>query len=243
MLESEKVINWIRKYFEENGKGCKAVIGISGGADSSLCAALLVKALGKENVIGVLMPKGIQHDIDVSNAVVNLLGIKHYVINIEEPVNNLREVIGKEMDLDPDSYDVYKTNTPARIRMATLYGVSAIVGGRVCNTCNLSEDWVGYSTKYGDAAGDFSPISDFTKTEVRALGRELGLPSFIVDKTPEDGMSGKSDEEKLGFTYEVLDKYIRTGVCDDPKIKERIDYLNKINLHKLQLMPKYVREK
>lgn len=188
------------------------------------------------------MPKGIQHDIDVSHAVVNFLGIKHFVINIEEPVNNLRELIGKQMDLDPDSYDVYKTNTPARIRMATLYGISAIVGGRVANTCNLSEDWVGYSIKFGDSAGDFSPISDFTKTEVRALGRELGLPAFIVDKTPEDGMSGKSDEEKLGFTYEVLDNYIRTGVCEDKAIKDKIDHLHRINLHKIQLMPKYERK-
>ena len=242
-MESDKVVSWIREYFNQNGKGCKAIIGISGGADSSVCAALLVKALGKENVIGVLMPKGIQHDIDVSNAVVNFLGIKHYVINIEEPVNMLRELIGKEMDNDPDSFDVYKTNTPARIRMTTLYGISAILGGRVCNTCNLSEDWVGYSTKFGDAAGDFSPISDFTKTEVRKLGHELGLPNFIVEKTPEDGMSGKSDEEKLGFTYEVLDKYIREGICEDTKIKEKIDRLHKMNLHKLQLMPKYEREK
>ena len=238
----DEVIKWIRDYFNENGKGCKAVIGISGGTDSSVCAKLLVEALGKENVIGVLMPCGLQHDIDVSLALVKLLDIKYHIINIEEPVGQLREIIGKELDTDPNKVDAYKTNTPARIRMTTLYGISALYGGRVCNTCNLSEDWVGYSTKFGDAAGDFSPISDFTKTEVRELGRELGLPSLFVEKTPEDGMSGKSDEEKLGFTYETLDNYIRTGVCNDPKIKERIDYLHRINLHKIEPMKAYRRK-
>ncbi len=238
----DEVIKWIKDYFNENGKGCKAVIGISGGTDSSVCAKLLVEALGKENVIGVLMPCGLQHDIDVSLALVKLLDIKYHVINIEEPVGQLREIIGKELDTDPNKVDAYKTNTPARIRMTTLYGISALYGGRVCNTCNLSEDWVGYSTKFGDAAGDFSPISDFTKTEVRELGRELGLPQLFVEKIPEDGMSGKSDEEKLGFTYETLDKYIRTGICEDPKVKERIDYLHRINLHKIEPMKAYRRK-
>ena len=238
----DEVIKWIKDYFNENGKGCKAVVGISGGTDSSVCAKLCVEALGKENVIGVLMPCGLQHDIDVSLALVKLLGIKYHVINIEEPVAQLRELIGKELDTDPNSVDAYKTNTPARIRMTTLYGISALYGGRVCNTCNLSEDWVGYSTKFGDSAGDFSPISYFTKTEVREIGRELGLPKLFVEKTPEDGMSGKSDEEKLGFTYEVLDKYIRTGVCEDKKVKERIDYLHKINLHKIEPMKAYGRK-
>ena len=123
--------------------------------------------------------------------------------------------------------------------MAVLYGISAIIGGRVANTCNLSEDFVGYSTKFGDAAGDFSPISDFTKTEVRKLGAELGLPEMFLKKVPEDGMSGKSDEEKLGFSYEVLDEYIRTGNISDLRIKEKIDYLHKINLHKILPMPSY----
>ena len=235
----ENVVAWIRDYFEENGKGCKAIIGISGGTDSSVVASLLVKALGKENVIGVLMPNGNQHDIDVSRSLVELLGIKHYEINIKETVDALRKEVGEKLSLDPNEYDVYRTNTPARIRMATLYGISAIYGGRVANTCNLSEDYVGYSTKFGDAAGDFSPLSDFTKTEVRELGRELGLPARFVEKVPEDGMSGKSDEEKLGFTYEVLDRYIRTGEIEDPAIKTKIDRMHKLNLHKVQLMPSY----
>ena len=237
--EKEKVIEWIKKYFEENGKNCKAVVGISGGTDSSVVAALCVAALGRENVIGVLMPKGMQHDIDYSKKLVDFLKIKHYEINVEKPVNDLKELISQQTGVNPDEFDAYKTNQPARIRMAVLYGISAIVGGRVANTCNLSEDFVGYSTKFGDAAGDFSPISDFTKTEVRKLGSELELPEMFLKKVPEDGMSGKSDEEKLGFSYEVLDEYIRTGNISDLRIKEKIDYLHKINLHKILPMPSY----
>jgi len=237
--EKGKIIDWIKKYFEENGKDCKAVVGISGGTDSSVVAALCVAALGRENVIGVLMPKGTQHDIDFSKKLVEFLQIKHYEINVEKPVNDLKELIFSQIGVNPDEFDTYKTNQPARIRMAVLYGISAVIGGRVANTCNLSEDYVGYSTKFGDAAGDFSPISDFTKTEVRKLGAELGLPETFLKKVPEDGMSGKSDEEKLGFSYDVLDKYIRTGVISDLKVKEKIDYLHKINLHKILPMPKY----
>lgn len=242
MTNSEKIIKWIREYFEKNGPTCNAIIGISGGTDSSIVATLLVKALGKERVIGVLMPCGEQHDIDVSKELVSLLGIRHFIINIKEPVETLKSEVEKVTGVDPNSVDAYKTNTPARIRMTTLYGISALYNGRVANTCNLSEDYVGYSTKFGDAAGDFSPISAFTKTEVREIGRELGLPSKFVDKIPEDGMSGKSDEEKLGFTYEVLDKYIRTGEISDETAKKRIDYLHRINLHKLLPMPAYKKE-
>ena len=242
MKQSELVIEWIKKYFEENGPTCNAIIGISGGTDSSVCAALLTKALGKDRVIGVLMPCGTQHDIDVSIKLVELLGIKHLTINIQEPVETLKQEIENNTGIDPNTFDTYKTNTPARIRMTTLYGISAMNNGRVCNTCNLSEDYVGYSTKFGDAAGDFSPISSFTKTEVKELGNELGLPREFVEKIPEDGMSGKSDEEKLGFTYAVLDKYIKTGEIDDLKAKERIDYLHRINLHKLLPMPAYKKE-
>lgn len=241
MYTKEQVIDWVKRYFKKNGN-CKAIIGISGGTDSTVTAKILVEALGKENVIGVLMPCGVQHDIDVSLEVVRLLDIKHYVVNIEEPVNALKKLIENEVGRDPNEVDAYKTNTPARVRMTTLYGICALYGGRVANTCNLSEDYVGYSTKFGDAAGDFSPLSMITKTEVRELGRSLGLPSKFVEKVPEDGMSGKSDEEKLGFTYEVLDRYIRTGEIDDPVVKARIDRMHVMNLHKLQLMPTFGRD-
>ena len=242
MSQIDKIVNWIRNYFEENGKGCKAVIGISGGLDSSMCAALLVKALGKENVIGVLLPQNHQWDIDMSYDICNFLGIKYYEINIGKACEELRKEVEKALEKDPNAYDVYKTNTPARIRMATLYGVSGLVNGRVANTCNLSEDYVGYNTKFGDSAGDFSILSSFTKTEVRELAKEIGLLDKFIKKVPEDGMSGKSDEEKLGFTYEVLDRYIRTGEIDDLKTKERIDYLHRINLHKINPMPGYKKD-
>ena len=123
--------------------------------------------------------------------------------------------------------------------MATLYAVSQTINGRVANTCNLSEDWVGYATRYGDAAGDFSPLSQLTVSEVKAIGRELGLPSELVDKTPTDGLCGKTDEDNLGFTYDTLDRYIRTGEINDEDVKAKIDSMHEKNLFKLQLMPSF----
>lgn len=233
-----ELIEWIREYFKKNGNP-KAVIGISGGTDSSVAAAAMCEAIGKENVIGVLMPNGYQHDIDVSLDLVNFLGIKYYTINIKEIVDGIKEKVSDVTGTDPDEVDAYKTNTPSRVRMTFLYGICALVGGRVVNTCNLSEDYVGYSTKFGDAAGDFSVLSAFTKTEVRELGRELGLPDRFVEKTPEDGMSGKSDEERLGFTYAELDNYLRTGEIADENIKDSIERRHRANLHKMQPMPVY----
>jgi len=235
---SDGIIEWIRNYYSFS-PDAKAIIGISGGTDSSVTAALLVRALGKERVIGVLMPCGDQHDIDVSRSLVKSLGIKYHVINIKDTVNAVTKEISDALSTDPMLVDAYKTNTPARIRMTTLYGICAIYGGRVANTCNLSEDYIGYSTKFGDAAGDFSVLSGFTKTEVRQIGRELNLDSIFVDKIPEDGMSGKSDEERMGFTYAVLDRYIRSGEIDDPEVKALIDKKHAANLHKLRPMPAY----
>ncbi len=234
---SEELIEWIRDYFDKNSApGTKAVVGISGGKDSSTVAALCVKALGKDRVLGVLMPQGQQEDIDVSYDLCQTLDIPHVVVNIKNSVQELyNEIARTDLVLN----DVALFNTPARIRMSTLYAVSAMVGGRVANTCNLSEDWVGYATKFGDGAGDFSVLSDLTVTEVREVGHEIGLPGRFVNKTPIDGLCGKTDEENLGFTYEALDKYIREGVCEDEALKERIDTLYKNNVHKLQPMPSY----
>jgi NAD+ synthase len=230
------LVQWIRDFFAENGEKCRAVVGISGGKDSSTVAALCALALGRDRVVGVLMPQGIQHDIQVSRELVEHLGIKHYTINIKNSVDSLFESV-KEGGIILNRQAAI--NTPARMRMATLYAVAAVVDGRVANTCNLSEDWVGYATKFGDGAGDFSPLSHLTVTEVKAIARELELPLQFVEKVPEDGLSGLSDEENLGFSYAVLDRYIREGICEDTTIKKRIDSLHQLNLHKLNLMPSY----
>ncbi|MBQ3603608.1 MAG: NAD(+) synthase [Clostridia bacterium] len=229
----DQCVEWIKEFFEENGKGCNAVVGISGGKDSSIVAALCVEALGKDRVIGVLMPQGEQHDIDKAYLLVNHLGIKHYVVNIKSTVDAILSAFPENLPIT----DMTRINLPPRIRMSTLYAVSQSLNGRVANTCNLSEDWVGYSTRYGDSVGDFSPMSNLTVTEVKQIGRVLGLPDELVDKVPIDGLCGKTDEENLGFTYAELDVYIRTGFIEDPAKKELIDRKHKANLFKLQLMP------
>ena len=239
---TNEIVQWIRDLFEKTATPqTKAVIGISGGKDSSVAAAVCVKALGKDRVIGVLMPQGEQADIAYSRLLVDTLGIKSYTINIGETVSTFMNELKKHME--PSNQAV--VNTPARIRMTTLYAVAASHNGRVVNTCNLSEDWVGYSTKFGDAAGDFSPISDLTVTEVLQVGEYLGLPNELVHKTPIDGLCGKTDEENLGFTYAMLDRYIRglDDLSSVPEIKEKIDRMHRANLHKLQLMPKYEQNK
>ena len=228
------IVKWIQDWFEINGKGCKGVLGISGGKDSSVVAALLVEALGKENVVGVLMPNGEQFDIDVSEALVKHLGIRSYVVNIKEAYDGVISELNKSgIGLTPQAV----TNLPPRLRMTTVYAVSQCVNGRVANTCNLSEDWVGYSTRYGDSAGDFSPLAKLTVQEVKEIGRVLGLPDMFVDKVPIDGLCGKTDEDNLGFSYATLDRYIREGICEDEEIKAKIDRMHRINQFKLELMP------
>jgi len=231
----DQCVEWIRNFFEHNGPGCNAVVGISGGKDSSIAAALCVEALGKDRVIGVLMPQGEQHDIDMAYLLVNHLDIKHYVVNIKDAVNGILNNMPSDMVISAQTVQ----NIPPRIRMTTLYAVSQSNNGRVVNTCNLSEDWVGYSTRYGDSVGDFSPLSHLTVTEVKEIGYLLGLPKVLVDKTPIDGLCGKTDEENLGFTYEELDVYIRTGFIADKNKKELIDRKHKANLFKLELMPSF----
>ena len=233
----DKCVAWIRDFFEKNGKGCNCIIGISGGKDSSVVAALCVEALGKERVIGVLMPNGEQSDIDMAEKIVKFLGITGITVNIKPIVQTVMQ--GVQPVLPEGLSAQAAVNLPARIRMSVLYAISQSNNGRVANTCNLSEDWVGYSTRYGDSVGDFSPLSELTVTEVRLIGKAAGLPSEFIDKVPSDGLCGKSDEDNLGFSYEVLDRYIRTGAIEDAAVKEKIDKLHEKNLFKLQLMPKF----
>ena len=229
----DECVQWIRDFFEKNGKGCNAVVGISGGKDSSIVAALCVEALGRDRVIGVLMPCGEQSDIDMAKLLVDTLGIKHYIINIKDAVDGLTNALPFEMS------DQSRVNLPPRIRMSTLYAVSQSHNGRVANTCNLSEDWVGYSTRYGDSAGDFSPCSFITVAEMKQIGRLLGLPDVLIDKAPSDGLCGKTDEDNLGFTYAELDRYIREGVIENQEHKALIDRKHEINKFKLELMPAF----
>ena len=236
MKVKQEIVKWIQNWFEENGKGCNAVLGISGGKDSSVVAALCVEALGKDRVIGVLMPNGEQFDIGVSRELCRHLDIRAIEINIHDAYEGMmNQLRGQLSDISAQTTN----NLPPRLRMSAVYAVAQSLNGRVANTCNLSEDYVGYSTRYGDSVGDFSPLSNLTVQEVKAVGRAAGLPEMFVEKVPIDGLCGKTDEDNLGFSYATLDRYIRTGVCEDEEIRAKIDRLHRINLFKLQLMPSF----
>lgn len=230
------LLDWMRAQMKACG-GKTAVIGISGGKDSSVTAALSVAAYGRENVVGVLMPDGVQPDIDYSNGLVDVLNIRHYTFNIHGGTSGILDEMAR---VGIDASRQTKVNLPSRIRMATLYAIAqSEEGGIVINTSNLSEDWVGYCTIYGDSAGAFSPLGMYTTEEVIALGAELGLPERFLIKPPSDGLTGKTDEDNLGFTYAELDRYIRTGEIDDADKKANIDRRHRLNLFKLQLMPAF----
>lgn len=246
---TKDVIRWIKDYYKDNPDG-KAIIGISGGKDSTICAALLVEALGKDRVIGVLMPNGVQNDIDDSYNVCEHLGIYSLEVNIEDAYEGLRDNIcaalaanyAEQPYTSVYGNNIIHTNLPSRLRMATLYAVAALYpNSRVVNTSNLSERYIGYCTKGGDTVADFSPLGELTVREVLMIGDDLGLPYDLVHKTPSDGMSGKSDEEKIGFTYDELDNYIlyvEDGCSDETVAK--IKKMHKANQHKLEDIPRFV---
>ncbi|MCQ2508534.1 MAG: NAD(+) synthase, partial [Dorea sp.] len=240
-----EIVQWIRDYFEKNGPTCSAVVGVSGGKDSTVVAALLTEALGKDRVVGVMMPNGVQSDISDSQEIIGLLGIPNVTVNIKAGVDGLAGAINEVLAdgktgctaLSRDSM----INMPPRLRMSTLYAIAQALpnGGRVVNTCNRSEDYIGYSTKYGDSAGDFSPLANLLVHEVIQIGEVLGVPERLTKKAPSDGLSGMTDEDKIGFTYATLDHYVLTGECEDEATKKKIDRMHALNLHKLQLMPTF----
>ncbi len=240
------IINWIREYFIKNGPDSPAVIGISGGKDSTVVGKLLVDALGPERVIAVKMPQGEQHDIDVANQVIKYLQIPEeniYEINIGDMVTSIYDglyLAGFNLTTLPQ----VTSNTPARVRMTILYAIAAAKHGRVANTCNRSENYVGYSTKFGDAAGDFSPLHDYTVREVLQIGKDLGIPLAFLEKPPEDGLSGLTDEANLGFYYDTLDRLLLDKDVPEYPIYKKIETLHARNEHKLKPMPKapYVNE-
>lgn len=232
----DRCIEWIRDWFEHNGKGCRAVLGMSGGKDSTVAAALCAQALGPDKVTGVAMPS-LGQSLNEADEICSYLGIRYLCVpigGIAAEFGKISLSAGEEMSVQAEQ------NIPPRIRMTVLYAISQSEGGRVVNTCNLSEDYIGYATRWGDAAGDFCPLGGLTVQEIRGIGHAMGLPSKWVDKTPDDGLPHScSDEQKFGFTYEVLDRYIRTGVCDNPAVKEKIDRMHRNNLFKLSMPPKF----
>ena len=229
------LLDWMRAQMKACG-GKTAVIGISGGKDSSVTAALSVAAYGRENVVGVLMPDGVQPDIDYSNGLVDVQNIRHYTFNIHGGTSGILDEMAR---VGLDASRQTKVNLPSRIRMATLYAIAqSEEGGIVLNTSNLSEDWVGYCTIYGDSAGAFSPLGMYTTEEVIALGAELGLPERFLIKPPSDGLTGKTDEDNLGFSYHAVNEYVRKGVAD-PAIKEQIDHKHRVSRFKFETIPVY----
>ena len=246
MLDAVKVKNdcvqWIRDWFDTNGPDCKAVIGVSGGKDSSVVAALCVKALGKDRVIGVLMPEGRQADIGDSYA----LDIHYVEMNIDRIVegfysslddNNIMDHNLKQIDFNSSIQAVI--NLPPRIRMSMLYFVSQSIGGRVIGTDNCSEKWVGYSTRWGDNVADAMPILNLTSDEVIAVGEALGLPRYLTHKTPSDGLCGKSDEDAFGFTYKQLNDYINNGTCGNTEIDKAINIKHINSQFKREAIPAF----
>lgn len=234
-------VGWIRDYFDENGPDSVAVIGISGGKDSTVAAALCVDALGEDRVVGVLMPNGRQADFDDAREVCRLLGIEYVCLNIKDAVGGVVHAVNSNnkfpSNLNLTLTEQAMTNLSPRLRMVFLYAVAQSINGRVINTSNLSEKFVGYTTYQGDMLGDCSPLGNFTSDEVVAIGKTYTFLNELVDKVPADGLTGRTDEDNLGFSYQVLNRYIRTGVCFDDDTRKRIDELHAKNLFKFAGMP------
>ena len=234
-------VDWIRNYFDENGPDSIAIIGISGGKDSTVAAALCVDALGEDRVYGVLMPNGRQPDFDDAREVCRRLGISYSCLNIKDAFGGVFHAVNSNNKFPSNTFFALSqqaiTNLPPRLRMVMLYAVAQSLDGRVINTSNLSEKYVGYTTYQGDMLGDCSPLGNFTSDEVVEIGLTYPDLADLVTKAPADGLTGKTDEDNLGFTYQVLNKYIRTGYCGDPAIKAKIDELHEKNAFKFKPMP------
>lgn len=234
-VQAGHVVDWIRNYMDTEGSDAPIVIGISGGKDSAAVAAASVAAVGSNRVIGVLLPMGTQKDIQVAEDCCRFLKIRRMTYNIgslyNDSWNRLRATGFKDF-LKPN--DVVRFNHPSRIRMTILYEIANQIGGRVANTCNMSETYVGYDTKWGDQCGDFSPFQNYTASELIQIGIALGMPEKAMKKPPEDGMCGQTDEDRWGFSYEILDSYLRGGEID-PEIAAKIERMHARAKHKLTI--------
>lgn len=245
---TNQCVDWIKNWFDYcsgNAKG--VIIGISGGKDSTVVAGLCVKALGKNKVLGVLMPNGEQSDIDDSIAICEHLGIEYRIVNIApmieafygqirfSPKYHENDVVDNLLPLSPHT----QTNVPPRVRMTVLYAIGQELGYRVAGTGNASEAYIGYFTKWGDGAHDFNPIANLTTEQVVAIGDELGLPYELVHKTPSDGLCGKTDEDNLGYSYADVNKVIAYGSCGNEEIDTKIAKTHLYNAHKQAPIPKF----
>jgi len=232
-----EILEWFKSWYKENAVGCTAVLGISGGLDSSLAAAMAKEVFGKHKVFGVMMPNGTQADLTDSYDLVRHLGIDFEEINIASIYDSMNAALKIIPGFDGVNY-VYRTNTPARIRTTIIYGVAAQMNGRVIGTNNLSEDFTGYFTK-GSTVCDVAPLANLTKTEIKALAYEMGLPEHLIEKRPADGLSMKSDEDNFGFSYAELDQYLRTGWIDSATSIGKIDKLFESSKHKRCSAPSF----
>ena len=232
-LLKDQCVAWIRDWFGRNGSSCSAVLGMSGGKDSTIAAALCAEALGPDHVIGVAMPAEGQ-SLNEADEICKYLGIRYLCL----PIGKIEAACDELGSLLSEGFSVQTLqNIPPRIRMTMLYAVAQSTNGMVANTCNYSEDYIGYATLYGDAAGSFAPFGRLCVREVRGIGHALGLPAKWVDKVPDDGLPHSSpDEQKFGFTYDMLDTYIREGVCEDEAVKSKIDSMHRRNLFKTEIL-------
>lgn len=233
----DKTVSWIQRWFNKNGPECNAIIGISGGKDSTVAASLCVEALGKERVRGILMPDCKQKDIQDSYNVCKHLDIEWFEANIHEAVSAVSSLVLSNLNIESQQTVL---NIPPRIRMTVLYAFSQSLNGRVVNTCNMSEDYIGWSTRWGDDVGDFAPLRNFTSEEVIEIGFAMNLPHELLLKPPADGLTDKTDEDNFGFTYRDLNTYIRTHKLEDEEIRKKIDEMHDRNAFKLRMPATFV---
>ena len=240
--EKKRIVEWIRDWFEENGKGCNAVLGLSGGKDSTICAALLAEALGKDRVIGVAMPDEGQ-GLNEADEIAKHLGIRFMyapINGITQGFNSMWYAFGDE---DFKWSEQSRQNIPPRIRMTMLYAIAQTFNGRVVGTCNASENYVGYFTRYGDGASDIEPLGDLTVRQVKEIGYALNLPREWVDKIPDDGLPNSCpDDEKFakwGFSYAAIDEYLEKGTNGNKETDDAIEKMHGKTFFKMGLGTMY----
>lgn len=239
--ETERIIDFIQDYYKKNNLG-GAIIGISGGKDSGVVAALFTKALGKENVIGVTLPchSKVEDQVD-AKLVSDYYGFPLYNLDL----TNTFDVFEKEVDLLGNFTNEQKENSrinlKPRLRMASLYYLAALYSSvyqktyLVAGTSNKCELFVGYFTKGGDSVHDISVLADLTVEEVLQIGEVLQVPKKVLYKTPADGLSKYSDEEKLGVTYREIAMYMEDPDQVKEESREKIEKLHEQNRHKFYI--------